>query len=513
MYLPLTPSSYDGWVILRTLSICSNVVPLLLEFFASSAHLTARRLRFLKIEVDRALVACELAETLLECKRENGTIIQARQRLQRCLSKLEEIAGSNMAAAEALGPCRESESSSDFLPTEIFWLVSSFVSSPQDILNLCLVNRAFYRIFTKRLYTSISLLRTDYKDIRMSLFNLTITLRSNRDLAALVKDFTAGMQGLDEESLDEESPVPTAMEEEDPADMVYEVVSDPFANTEQFEWSVEPRGKMRSHSHDTLMRSLLLESMINLDAVHLHFNACLRLSGWLNRAQSMRIKHLDLSFSSIKKFPVLSHEIRSLQELLLRDCGDLRTTEFTDLVHKCPNLRAIGINGCENLSDSSIFELLSCCPKLEAIAFGYRQQFKSIDAVIGNITHHMPRLNAFFLDGRDRVPEYPLYELITTRGHQIKTLSLSFCLITDKLVDLVAERCVNLEALALNGCKGAVTDESVTRVMEKCQNLTVFSLLENEGVSCKVDQEVINRFGWDVPTIVEEFRYWKKWKA
>ncbi|KAI8847171.1 hypothetical protein BC829DRAFT_396980, partial [Chytridium lagenaria] len=180
---------------------------------------------------------------------------------------------------------------------------------------------------------------------------------------------------------------------------------------------------------------------------------------------------------------------------------------FVVLIDGCPNLRIVGLNGCEKLTDASIDHLAKICgANLEAVAFGFRQKLS--DASVHSLVKYCPSLRALYLDGHDSITETPILELVESRGGQITTLAISFCDITNRLLEAVALQCKNAKALSFNGCGHLVNDEAIEVLMHSCTKLKVLELDSNKGVSRKLQKVVQKRFGNDVPSIAKEFSYY-----
>ncbi|KAJ3176813.1 hypothetical protein HDU85_006523 [Gaertneriomyces sp. JEL0708] len=351
----------------------------------------------------------------------------------------------------------------DCLPEEVWVEIARCKYRMRDLLSLCHVSRSFYKVFSRRLYTGILIDPRRISAVQRNLYQLLVTLRSRPELASHVRELR--VNSLDSAGLVSDK-------------LVFHLISMNVA---------EMPGLQRL--------SLTYYSDSPKNAMPTSFPS---------------IKHLDLSRACGRCPKMFEALPDSLEELFLRD-SLVEEHDFFQLVRRCPNLKIVGLNGCEYLTDASIIELINCCPKLEALALGYRHRFLSFDTILLSIAEQLTQLKALYLDGSDSVSEHSLRFLVAKHGPNLRTLSLSFCKISDEFLKYLADTCVKLEVLAVNGCGNAVTDESILYIMRNCKSLRLLSALENASVSEKVADQVEDRFGDHVPGIVDNFRYWGRW--
>ncbi|KAJ3096594.1 hypothetical protein HDU97_005746 [Phlyctochytrium planicorne] len=218
--------------------------------------------------------------------------------------------------------------------------------------------------------------------------------------------------------------------------------------------------------------------------------------------------HLDLSNDGVPPTVIIETKplFPHLQELFLRDCNTIDHISFVTLVNGCSKLRVVGINGCRKLGNASIHHLaVTCGATLEAVAFGFRQDVS--DGSVASLIDNCPLLRALYLDGHDSITEKPILSWIKLRGSSITTIAMSFCDITNQLLEAIALECRNVQSLSFNGCGPSVTDSFIEMIVRCCSKLKILELDGNAGISEQLEEAVLKKFGSYVPSITHEFAF------
>ncbi|KAJ3409670.1 hypothetical protein HDV05_004306 [Chytridiales sp. JEL 0842] len=343
----------------------------------------------------------------------------------------------------------------------------------------------------------VAIRRRTYNQVVMRLLEFSQLLSMNPSLGPLVKELEIKVTRLDE---DEEDSIEEGSSQFDGD------ANDISLSKLQPDEPAE-RGRV---IHDEHLAYTIMKALSNLESVHVQIYPYFMYTGLL-RSEAPTIVHLDLSGGGISEEHLIKigSTFCNLQELFLRDCSDIEPETFQYMISHLPYLRVIGINGCEKLGDASLWALSQHCKQLEAIAFGYRQTVTGVS--LKCFTQCTQKLKALFLDGHDAISEEPVVEVVKFHGETLNTLSLSYCAVTDRLVDVLIEKCPRLEGLALNGCGAGLTDSSIERLMVVCKSLRLLELDENEAITENLQRKVHMQFGDDVPSITKEFRYYYKY--
>lgn len=463
-----------------------------------------------KREAERLIAACEISASLLgkvKSQRRNSKSGSWRSLAQAASDKVNEALAdaedvhshhNNTHPITPAKKIKESHSSSSTivsrcqpLSSDALWHIALSVPDMPTLRSMCLVTPSWHAATLPRLWSYIGLVHSNYAQLSSRLVKLATVLRGNPALGGLIREFELSMTRLEgDENSDGEN-------DEDDDDSM-----DSDANFSA--------GRM---THDTMVTKNVAALLSNIETLHLRIDQLHMFDGFFDQ-RSESLRHLDLGSSPLDDslLTQAASAFPNLQELFLRDCSEITPVGFATLVKSCPRLRAVGMNGCELLGDESLITLVSSCPKLEKVAVGYRQTMT--DASIVHLATSAPNLTALFLDGRDTLSEPPLLQLIHNVGPNLVSLSLSYCDITDVLVQEIAMTCTQLKGLALAGCSaGKVTDMSIRAVVELCGKLKMLALDGNEGFSAALEHEVLERFGEDVPSITKEFMYYRKWSG
>ncbi|KAJ3043166.1 hypothetical protein HDV00_005782 [Rhizophlyctis rosea] len=468
---------YSRALVNDTLYLISTTAALATSRSSRRDHLAAK----IRADTDRLLAALELVAPLVD-NWANDTIKDWTSLVQASRTKVTGILESKALSNNGLvAPPANHTAGYLHLPDDILWQIAAHVRDRSTQCSMSLVSRAWNAATLPRLWTYISIRHPKYDVVCTRLFKLAVILQSNRRLGTLIREFECQTR----------SP-------EDLEDEVEVVVPDEISG-----------GRF---THDLKLAKAVLSRIIQVEALHIQIEPLHIYDGFFDsETKHPTVRHLDLGSSLIDD--TILQRIASccpnVEEVFLRDCEEVSPAGFRYLVSVCPKIRVIGLNGCERLGDESVVALVDKCPQLEAIALGYRQSLS--DTSITCLAK-APNIQALLLDGRDTLSEAPLLQLVQNRGAQLRTLDISFCDVSNHFAREMAAKCHRLESLALNGCKKElVTDEGIRAVLEGCRNLKVLSLEDNDGLSGDLLDEVIDRFGEDVPTITREFKYFRKW--
>ncbi|KAJ3219702.1 hypothetical protein HDU67_010064 [Dinochytrium kinnereticum] len=366
---------------------------------------------------------------------------------------------------------------------DILWMAVSYINNVDDLMNMALAGKAIGGPARERLWGFLRISRSSHHEMSMRLIKLLGLLNDSPTLGPLIKE------------LELESPVKGAS-----LANLKDDLDTPLSATRPTGW--------RWGEFDSGLAREVIQSLPSLQSLYLH----LKIFTYHVPILSHRLEtllHLDLSDEGVNSATVLEARphFPSLRELFLRDCSDLDHEAFAVLIDGCPNLRIVGINGCEKLTDRSLDHLARVCSStLEAVAFGFRQHLT--DRAVHSLVANCPALRAMYLDGHDTITERPILEWVQLRGSQISTIAITFCDITNRLLEAVAVECKNATALSFNGCGPLVTDEAVELIIMSCPKLGVLELDSNAGISKRLHNFVEKKFGNDVPSIAQEFLYY-----
>ncbi|KAJ3298426.1 hypothetical protein HK104_010756 [Borealophlyctis nickersoniae] len=486
---------YKSKILRETLELCMTTLPALMEATAALVTGGTDKRAFLQGQIrslcEKVITACECCDPLVTSNDKRTllwrqSIDKTRKAVDSLVQRLPQSTNSINRWASAADETNPAVSITTYLtlPSDVLWHIAWSVREHSNLQALCLVSRSWHAAAAPRLWSYIGLRSGKYSQVCFALFKLNLVLRGNPAIGAFIKEIEirVGWEDEGEDDVDE------------------------YYREADFELDLT----MGRLMHDVLLVRTLLALIPNVETLHIHIEP-MQMYGGFAGGSLPSLRHLDLSSSPVSELNVVPVVAccPNLEELFLRDCTEITRTGFVSIVSHIPHLRAIGINGCELLNDDSIHRLVEACPKLESIALGYRQTLT--DASIIHLTSGAPLLQALFLDGRDTIREDTLFDLIDKVGENLISLSLSYCVVTDRLVHAIADRCPKLQNFGLSGCKREVTDGSIRRLMDRCRRLRVLALDENDGISEELDEEIVERYGEDVPSITREFKYYRKW--
>eukprot|EP00899_Mesostigma_viride_P008360 jgi/Mesvir1/17525/Mv08779-RA.1 len=154
-----------------------------------------------------------------------------------------------------------------------------------------------------------------------------------------------------------------------------------------------------------------------------------------------------------------------LRHLSIRQVG--RTSACIDAIAaNCRELRYFDMAGCRS-GGMSVATLAEGCSKLEHldVSWLYIVTQQGLAAVV----QHCTQLRIF--EATDNVlGNRNLAWLIKELGPRLRVLDLSYNLVTDATIELVARHCSGLRELTLRGCRD-VTDKSMKSLMRGCVDL------------------------------------------
>lgn len=179
-----------------------------------------------------------------------------------------------------------------------------------------------------------------------------------------------------------------------------------------------------------------------------------------------KLKHLDLGLcedlTDIGLIAIGTY-CTQLEHLMMFDNRNVTSTSLLALAHNAgPRLLHVFIDGCSEITGASILALATHCPMLHTVAFGAMILATETDLLLA-IAHIK----------------------------NVKDFSLTFCHLTDLVLEQIAEHMHLLETLNIGEGEHMYSVAGITKVVQKCEKLRYLELCEPHD---EVDESIVRQW-------------------
>ncbi|CAG8793746.1 36344_t:CDS:1 [Gigaspora margarita] len=161
----------------------------------------------------------------------------------------------------------------------------------------------------------------------------------------------------------------------------------------------------------------------------------------------------------------------------LNICGNQNITgqSIYKIAQSCKKLRYLDIGFCGNITNDFVYKTVKASCKLELLCIGGLKRYKPIsDRTISAIAHSCPNLYHLSLKGCHNITDNSVNKLFQ-HIYNLKFLELDQCrFITDSSICNIANSCPKLEHLDIGACDAS--NASICNIVHSCKKLKYLNI-------------------------------------
>lgn len=208
------------------------------------------------------------------------------------------------------------------------------------------------------------------------------------------------------------------------------------------------------------------------------------LIGVTDHCSDLHSINLSNSVITNKGLQALAKKSPGYLSINLSRCEAITDEGLMALVASSPNLSVINLYGCKNITDEGIKFLAKMCPKLADINLANCK--KVTEKSISEIAVNCPDLISIDLRFNKNIIGSNGLSDLTSKCLKLKKINLTFCDISDSVIESIPENCSQVTSINLNS-NSKLTDKGLQALVEKFPDLESIDLtwcerITNDGI-------------------------------